>query len=135
METYATIHAVAQNIEGQYLILQRAADRTSPGKWNFITGYIKERESAEEAALRELKEEANLEGEVLKTTEPWWRDHDDGKRFVIITSLIKIKDQAALKVDTRESQAYKWVSPEDDIVQGSSIMREDFIRLGLMQNR
>jgi len=131
MKTYSTIHAVAQNRDGKYLILQRANHRNDPGKWNFVTGFIQERESAEDAALRELKEETNLEGEIIKTTEPWWRDHE-GKRYIIVSSLIKITNQEDLQVDTSESQAYKWLDPTDDFVKTSSIIQEDFIRLGIV---
>ncbi len=130
MKTYTTIHAIARNSQGQYLILQRASHRTSPGKWNFVTGYIQERESAEDAALRELKEETNLEGDIIKTSVPWWRDHD-GKRFVIVSSLIEVKNEQDLRIDAGESQAYQWVSVDDDIVKDSSIMQEDFLKLNL----
>jgi 8-oxo-dGTP diphosphatase len=131
MKTYTTVHAVAQNSEGKFLILQRAPHRTNPGKWNFITGYIQERESAEDAALRELKEETNLEGEIIKTTEPWWRDHE-GKRFIIVTSLIKVSNEKDLQVDPGESQAHEWISTSDNIVKEISIMIEDFKRLGII---
>jgi 8-oxo-dGTP diphosphatase len=128
MKTFATVHAVARNSEGKYLILQRAQHRTNPGKWNFITGYIKEKESAEDAALRELKEETNLEGEIIKTTLPWWRDHED-KRFIIVTSLIQVTNESSLIVDQNESQAYKWISQNEEIIKSSSIISENFERL------
>ena len=132
MKTYSTVHAVARNKEGKYLVLQRAEHRSSPGKWNFITGYIQERESAEDAALRELKEETNLEGEIIQTADPWWRDHTDDKRYLIVTSLINVTNEEDLKVDEGESQAYKWINVTDDLVQESSAMTEDFVRLGLV---
>lgn len=128
MKTFTTIHAVARNSEGKHLILQRAQHRTNPGKWNFITGYLKERESAEDAALRELKEETNLEGKIIKTTLPWWRDHQD-ERFIIVTSLIEISNESDLIIDPNESQAYQWVSPDEEIVKNSSVMSEDFRQL------
>ena len=88
MKTYVTVHAIAINKKGEALVLQRAKHRSSPDKWNCVTGYIQDRESAEEAALRELKEETNLVGKIIKTTEPFWVD--SGKiRLVVITSLIK----------------------------------------------
>ena len=71
MKTFFGIHAVAINEKGEYLLLQRANHRKRPGEWNVVTGHVQDRESAEEAALRELKEETNLEGEILKTAEPF----------------------------------------------------------------
>lgn len=131
MKTYSTIHAVAQNNEGKYLILQRAAHRTSPGKWNFVTGYVQEREAAEDAALRELKEEANLDGEVIKASEPWWGDSGD-KRFIIVSVLIKVEKEETLKIDGEESQSFAWVTPTDDVVQQSSVMKESLAHLHIL---
>jgi 8-oxo-dGTP pyrophosphatase MutT (NUDIX family) len=113
------------------LILQRALHRSSPGKWNHVTGYIQERESAEEAALRELKEETNLEGEIVKTTEPFWVDSGD-TRWVVISSLIEVSNEDEIKVDENESQAYEWIDLSDERVSKSNGMRESFKELGLL---
>lgn len=48
-----------------YLMLQRSEDVSSSGKWTFPGGRIEE-EKREEAALRELKEETGLEGEIVR---------------------------------------------------------------------
>jgi 8-oxo-dGTP pyrophosphatase MutT (NUDIX family) len=49
--------------EHQILLLKRNAERrTSPNKWQTPSGFIKEGESAEEAVLREVKEETSLGG-------------------------------------------------------------------------
>src|SRR3990172_9780606 len=108
MKTYITVHAVAVNNTNEYLVLQRANHRSNPGKWNCVTGYVKDREPAEEAALRELKEETNLSGEIIKTTEPFWVDNKR-IRWVVISSLIRIKDTSEFKIDESESQSYKWI--------------------------
>src|SRR3989344_8846672 len=118
MKTYITVHAVAVNNTNEYLVLQRAVHRSDPGKWNCVTGYIKDREAAEEAALQELKEETNLEGKIIKTTEPFWVDSGE-VRWVVISSLIKIANESKLKIDEGESQAYKWIKTGDPIVKNS----------------
>jgi len=64
MKTYSTVHVIAQNKKGEILLLQRASHRSDPGTWNCITGYIQERESAEDTALRELVEETHLTGRL-----------------------------------------------------------------------
>ncbi len=130
MKTYATIHAVATNEKGEYLILQRANNRTNPGSWNVVTGYIHERESAEEAALRELKEETNLEGKIIKTTEPFWRDSND-IRWIMVSSLIQVKNLEQIKIDQVESQSYKWIKSNDSIIKESPGMNLSFTYLGL----
>jgi 8-oxo-dGTP diphosphatase len=121
MKTYCTVHVIAQNASGEFIVLQRAKHRSSPGKWNCITGYIEERESAEDAAVRELKEETNLEGTLVKTAEPYWKDSRD-TRWIVIPSLIKISNIEELKIDENESQAYKWITPKDEIVKNSEAL-------------
>ncbi len=131
MKTFVTVHAVAVNNAGEYLVLQRANHRSDPGLWNFATGFIQDRESAEEAALRELKEETNLEGEIVKTTEPFWVDINR-KRWVIIASLIKVSGTSQLKIDENESKAYKWIKPDDPIVSQSKGLEASFKELGMI---
>lgn len=130
MKTFATVHAVVTNGNGEYLILQRADQRTNPGTWNVVTGYLRERESAENAALRELKEETNLDGEIIKTTEPFWRDSGD-TRFIMVSSLILVKDISKLRIDPVESQNFRWIKPNDPVVGQSPGMKFSFEYLGL----
>lgn len=130
MKTYSTVHGVATNGKGEYLILQRGDNRTNPGSWNVVTGYIHERESAEEAALRELKEETNLDGEIVKTAEPFWRDNGD-TRWIMVSSLIQVKNVSEMKIDPAESQNYKWIKSNDPIVEESPGMNLSFKYLGL----
>ncbi len=131
MKTYITVHAVAVNDRNEYLVLQRAAHRTGPGRWNCVTGYIKDRESAEEAALRELKEETNLTGEIIKTTEPFWVD-DNAVRWVVVSSLIKVKEISFFKMDEDESQGYKWIKTSDPIVEQSRGLKASLSKLGII---
>ena len=59
MQTLITVHALIQ-YEDKYIVLKRAAHRSNPGYWNCVTGHIKEHESAEEAVIREVKEETGI---------------------------------------------------------------------------
>lgn len=121
MKTLCTVHAIAQKTDGKIIILQRAESRSHPGAWNCITGHIKECESAENAALRELKEETNLTGDIVKTTKPFWKDVGD-IRWIIVASLISVNQPNDLKIDRSESQDYKWVNPDEDIVKTSEAL-------------
>lgn len=134
MRTLFTVHAIARNKQGKILVIQRADHRSSPGKWNCITGYVQERESAEEAALRELKEETNLEGIILKTTKPFWGDSGN-IRWVVVSSLIEIEDESKIKIDENESKAYKWITLNDPTVLNSYGLKESLIKLGLLDTR
>ncbi len=112
MKTLFTIHGIILNDKNEVFLLQRAQNVSYPGTWNCITGFIKERESAEDAVLRELKEETNLEGEIIKTSEPYFVDNEE-IRWVITPSLLKINNLAGLKLDEAESQAFKWLPLSD----------------------
>lgn len=56
--------AVPEN-NGEFIILQRSKNTSSSGLWSFPGGRIED-ETEEEAALRELKEETGLEGEIVE---------------------------------------------------------------------
>lgn len=130
MKTFCTVHTIAQNNEGKFLVLKRAKHRSSPGKWNCITGFVQERESAEEAALRELKEETNLEGDLIKTAAPYLKDSKE-TRWIVIPSLVKVKNEKDFKMDEEESQDYKWIDTSDDIVKNSEALSTSLNKLGL----
>jgi len=52
--------------EGKILLLKRDDyDKVSPGLWSFPGGKVEEGETLEDALIRELKEEANIEGAIL----------------------------------------------------------------------
>ncbi len=44
----------------EYLLLKRNAEEIYPNLWQMVTGHIKENEKAYQTALREIKEETNL---------------------------------------------------------------------------
>jgi len=115
MRTLVTMHALIVH-KDKYLVLQRADSRSNPRYWNCVTGHIKEHESAEETALREVKEETNLDGEIVKTAEPLIHFTKD-QRWVILAYLINVNDISNLKIDTNESQAYKWIEIDDDMIK------------------
>ena len=131
MKTYFTIHAVALNRKGEILVLQRANDRTKPGIWNCVTGFVNERESAEDAALRELKEETNLKGVIVKTSEPYWSIKDD-IRWVISPSLIKVDDTSDLIIDKKESKSFKWLKPNSAFIIKLSSLRKSLKMLEMI---
>ena len=60
-DTIDTAAVVVFNSEGQVLVLKRGdTAKWEPNKWNLPGGGIEERETREEAAVRECKEEAGI---------------------------------------------------------------------------
>ena len=45
--------------------------------WNFVSGYMTPGENAEEAALREVKEEVGIDLERLEPSGTWWFEEGD----------------------------------------------------------
>jgi 8-oxo-dGTP pyrophosphatase MutT (NUDIX family) len=131
IQTYFTVMAVVRNKGGKFLITQRAKERSNPGLWNHITGFAEEKKSAEDAALRELMEESNLEGKLIRSSEPFWRDFGE-KRWIVVASLIEVEDISNLKLDELELQAYDWIDLEDKKISYSIGMKAGFKNLDLI---
>ena len=79
MKTRVSVVGVIKHKE-EILFLKRTSEReSSPGKWQTVSGFIKEHEPAEKTVLREVKEETGLDGKieesgkVFEVTDEWGR--------------------------------------------------------------
>jgi len=94
------------------LLLKRNAQRrTSPNKWQTPSGFINEGESAEEAVLREVKEETALDG-TIKKSGTVFEVVDEWARWVIVPFLISVKSGKVV-IDTREHSEFRWVKVDE----------------------
>jgi 8-oxo-dGTP diphosphatase len=89
------------------LLKRNALRRTSPNKWQTPSGFINEGESAEEAVLREVKEETALDG-TIKKSGAVFEVIDEWARWIIIPFLIIVKSDKVV-IDTREHSEFRWV--------------------------
>jgi 8-oxo-dGTP diphosphatase len=90
---------------------RNARRRTSPNKWQTPSGFINEGESAEEAVLREVKEETALDGTIKKSGDVF-DVIDEWARWIIIPFLILVKSDKVV-IDTREHSEFRWVKVEE----------------------
>ena len=118
MATYVVVIGVVKlNNNGDdrddcILLLKRnARRRTSPNKWQTPSGFINEGESAEEAVLREVKEETALDGTIKKSGDVF-DVIDEWARWIIIPFLILVKSDKVV-IDTREHSEFRWVKVEE----------------------
>ena len=93
----------------QFLVIKRGPDVIAPGKICFPGGEIEAGEAAEDAVLRELREELGVEGEVVdliwKSVTPWevslswWR--------------VELKQDSSLQTNSREVQWVGWLGSKE----------------------
>jgi 8-oxo-dGTP diphosphatase len=113
MATYVAVIGVVKldNDDGDnctILLLKRSAQRrTSPNKWQTPSGFINEGESAEEAIIREVKEETALEGTIKKSGNVF-EVVDEWARWIIVPFLISVKSDKVV-IDSREHSEFRWV--------------------------
>jgi 8-oxo-dGTP diphosphatase len=141
MVTYVVVIAVVKldddnnnDCDDCILLLRRNAQRrTSPNKWQTPSGFMKEGESAEEAVLREVKEETALDGTIKKSGSAF-EVVDEWARWIILPFLILVKSYKVV-IDTREHSEFKWVKVDEvssfECVKG---IEEDLKAVGLKKN-
>ena len=112
MQTYVAVTGVVKlSDDDRILLLKRNAKRrTSPNKWQTPSGFIKEGESAEEAVIREVKEETALEGTIISCGNAF-EVIDEWARWVIIPFLISVESDNVI-IDTSEHSEFKWIVVE-----------------------
>src|SRR5687768_931634 len=99
MATYVAVIGIVKLDDDRILLLKRNAQRrTSPNKWQTPSGYMNEGESAEEAVLREVKEETSLNGSIMKSGSSF-EVVDEWARWLIIPFLISVKSERVV-IDT-----------------------------------
>jgi dihydroneopterin triphosphate diphosphatase len=98
--------------EPQYLLLQRADDEELyPGIWQILTGSMNKNESADKAALRELKEETGLSLKRFWTVPIVDSYFDIQNDTVQIVPVFAVEVGAGLNVClSREHQRYEWLA-------------------------
>jgi mutator protein MutT len=96
---------VIVNDKNKILILKRGKDSPSPGLWNFPGGSIDEGETAEEAAVRELKEETDLSANInsLKYLDTY------NNRYLTVRFYVT-KDYTGEVQINEESEEAAWIS-------------------------
>ena len=82
--------------------------RRSPTTWIFPKGHIEDGESVEDAALRELEEEAGVKGKLLRVLDAL-RFRSDKEEVEVQYVLV----EAANKGESREGRSLRWLPLAD----------------------
>ena len=96
--------------ENKYLLMKRSEENSSSGQWTFPGGKIENGENPEAAALRELKEETGLNGELLETGETYIGEGELGY-WKIFPSHVEVNEKEVEL--NHEHSDYKWISLEE----------------------
>lgn len=111
----------------KYLLLQKAKDlhREHIGLWEVPGGKIQYNETAEQAVVREVKEETGLNGLILKELSPLVLEKEGIRTYtrvyVVTTSSLKI-------TMSNEHSAYQWVTVKQAEARDNVLYRELFLK-------
>ena len=97
------------NNDNQILLSQRTADKSFPGQWEFPGGKIESSETANEALVRELKEELGIDIDnsyLFKRIEHYYDSFTANIEFFLV-------DSWSGELSGEEGQLVRWFSVRD----------------------
>ena len=103
------VAAVIQNEEGKILIVQRNLKKSQGGLWEFPGGKIEPNETKEEAIIREIKEEMDIDIEAKKFIGQKVFNYPDKDINLIAIECKQIKGDIKLN----EHEDFKWVNKNE----------------------
>jgi 8-oxo-dGTP pyrophosphatase MutT (NUDIX family) len=97
------------------LVLQRALDTRCPTAWETVHGHIEEGEEPEDAALREVREEAGLEASRLYnvTVQPFYLHRSHTVQLAVVFAAF-VEEPAAITLGS-EHQRAEWLSVDEAV--------------------
>ena len=95
--------------EHKVLAMQRSESMTLPGMWEFPGGKIESGESEQEALVREIKEELNIEIEILNFLNEAYYPYD----FGTVSLKVYIAEIIAGEISLEEHSAGKWLAADE----------------------
>lgn len=103
------VAAVIQNEEGKILIAQRNLKKSQGGLWEFPGGKIEPNETKEEAIIREIKEEMDIDIEAKKFIGQKVFNYPDKEINLIAIECKQIKGD----IKSNEHEDIKWVNKNE----------------------
>ena len=93
---------------GKYLLVKRSSDKEEyPEYWEFPGGGLEDDETPQKGALRELKEETGLKGEIQNQGSFEWNS-DHTNRDILSHSFLVVVEETEVEL-SREHTEYEWL--------------------------
>lgn len=108
------VYGLIFNSFSQILIVKRSPNDSHPGVWEMPGGALEINEQPQQGALREIKEETNLNVNIFYTisTTSSFSEKQPEVQVVRISFLCSVANPASLKLN-HEHTEYKWVNPNN----------------------
>jgi 8-oxo-dGTP diphosphatase len=117
--------------EGKVLVTQRSEKMNLPLKWEFPGGKIDPNETDIDCIIREIKEELNIEIEILKKLNPKQFDYE----MFRINLIPFISYYVSGNIILSEHKDYKWLTRDDlhfiDWAPADIPVLEEFLKIDL----
>lgn len=115
--------------ENKILVTQRSEIMNLPLKWEFPGGKIEKHETAENCILREIKEELNLEIELLEKLESKCFEYNT----LTINLIPFVSKHLSGEIILSEHKNFKWLTKEEliflDWASADILVLEEFLKL------
>ncbi|MDH4121620.1 MAG: NUDIX domain-containing protein [Deltaproteobacteria bacterium] len=97
--------------EGKLLVIRRAEGLSrAPGRWGLPGGVLEKEETPEAAAVRELREELNLEGTAVR---PLGTSLSFSGEYRMFWVDVTVEDLSGLTPNPKEVSDVRWVTPQE----------------------
>ena len=111
MEIKLVVACALINEQGKILINKRPKGKDYAGYWEFPGGKVEENETPEEAIIRELKEEINIDVSAACLAPLSFTEKNYEKYYVVVLLYICRKWEGHMK--PMENQELEWIFPTD----------------------
>jgi 8-oxo-dGTP pyrophosphatase MutT (NUDIX family) len=114
--TNLAVKALLQNDHKEFLILYKSdTEEVEPHDFDIPGGRIERGESPEEALIREIKEETNLNATIEKISRTWGFTKEDF-HLIGITYLVHCEDTSTIQLSDEHSNFYR--KTKEELSQG-----------------
>jgi len=108
------------------LLMIRRGDHPFMGRWALPGGFVAGNESVEEAALRELKTETNVDNIYMEQLYTWGEVQRDPRTRVISCSYMALVDSSSLEVKAGDdADEAKWFNIKYSLLEEEDTILED----------